>query len=184
VFFDQDIRISRFDSEDQQGLFDRINTQKVAGNTALYDAVAAYLSRVQDSPGRKVLLLFTDGVDSISDLSRADTLSLIRSSGVTFYVIAFTGGLSPGSGDAFRSRAFLDEAAALTGGRVFRPSASKDFPAIYDRILSELGSQYVLGFTSDRPGGDARYRRLKVVVNRPAVKVRHRAGYVPSELVR
>ena len=64
IFFDEDIRVSRYDSENQQGLFDRIHAAKGGGNTALYDAIAVYLSRVQDGSGRKVLVLFTDGEDT------------------------------------------------------------------------------------------------------------------------
>jgi hypothetical protein len=36
---------------------------------------------------------------------------------------------------------------------------------------------YVLGFTSSNPLKDGRYRRLKVVVNRPDLKLEFRAGY-------
>jgi len=52
IFFDQDIRISRYTSENQQGLFERILEAKGRGNTALYDAISVYLSRVADSSGR------------------------------------------------------------------------------------------------------------------------------------
>ena len=41
---------------------------KGGGNTALYDAIAVYLSRVQDSEGRKVLVVLTDGEDSTSSV--------------------------------------------------------------------------------------------------------------------
>jgi VWFA-related protein len=61
IFFYQDIRISRYDSENQQGLFERI--LRLVRHTALYDAIAVYLSRVQDSAGRKVLVLLSDGED-------------------------------------------------------------------------------------------------------------------------
>ena len=49
IFFDDDIRLSRYNSENQQGLFERIADAKGGGNTALYDAISVYLSRVQDS---------------------------------------------------------------------------------------------------------------------------------------
>ena len=43
IFFDQDLRVSRYDSENQQGLYDRIHEAKGGGDTALYDAIAVYL---------------------------------------------------------------------------------------------------------------------------------------------
>ena len=89
IFFDEDIRVSRYDSENQQGLFDRIHAAKGGGNTALYDAIAVYFSRVQDGTGRKVLVLFTDGEDTRSALDFTDVVKLVRSGRVTIYAIAF-----------------------------------------------------------------------------------------------
>ena len=123
IFFDDDIRLSRYNSENQQGLFERIAEAKGGGDTALYDAISVYLSRVQDASGRKVLVLFTDGEDTRSALGpRRRPCELIRSSGVTIYPIAFTGGFAPGSTRALRSKSVLDQMAELTGGAVYTPA--------------------------------------------------------------
>ena len=71
VFFDRDIRVSRYNSENQQGIFGRILETKGEGYTALYDAITVYLSRVAGTPGRKVLVLFTDGDDTTSQVPPA-----------------------------------------------------------------------------------------------------------------
>ena len=165
IFFDDDIRLSRYNSENQQGLFERIADAKGGGDTALYDAISVYLSRVQDASGRKVLVLFTDGEDTRSALSLGECLQLIRSSGVTIYPIAFTGGFPPGSARALRSKSVLEQMAELTGGAVFTPRSSKDLSGIYERILQELQAQYVLGYVSDDPARDGKFRRLKVDVS-------------------
>lgn len=182
VFFAHDIHLSRYDSENQQGLIERIVDAKGGGNTALYDAIATYLSRVQDNSGRKVLVLFTDGEDSDSRLTVSEVLTLVRSSSVTVYAIAFSGGFPAGSSRGIRPLAFLRELAEMTGGQVFRPATSKDLPQIYEKILDELQAQYVLGFASDRPLGDGKFRKLKVEVKGKGLKVRHRAGYYPPRL--
>jgi Ca-activated chloride channel family protein len=181
IFFDQDIRLSRYDSENQQGLFDRIQQAKGGGNTALYDAIAVYLSRVEGGGGRKVLVVFTDGEDSISELSLGELLRLVRSSAVTIYPIAFDGDFPRSSHNAIRSRGFLNELAELTGGQVFRPAASRDLAGIYDKILHELSGQYVLGFVPDNAQRDGKYRKLKVQVKREGLRVRHRQGYTRAD---
>ena len=135
IFFDQDIRISRYDSENQQGLFERIHEAKGGGNTALYDAITVYLSRVAGARGRKVLVLFSDGEDSTSAMSLSELLRVVRSSPVTIYSIAFTGGFPTGSSRALKSRSFLMQVAEMTGGQVFTPSASRDLAEIYRKIL-------------------------------------------------
>lgn len=178
IFFDEEIRLSRYNSENQQGLFERIHALKGGGNTALHDAIAVYLSRVQEPGGRKVLVLFTDGEDSISTVTPDEVFKLVRASGVTVYAIAFAGQYQSTT-SAMRARHFLDQLAVLSGGQVFRPLKSRDLAEIYDKILEELSAQYVLGFVSDQPGGAGRFRKLKVEVRGEGLKVRHRAGYVP-----
>jgi len=177
IFFDQDIRVSRYDSEHQQGLFERIVGARASGNTALYDAIAVYLSRVQDSGGRKVLVLLTDGEDTTSELTLDQIVRLVRSSSVTIYAIAFPGEYSYGTARFTSARSFLLFLAEQTGGRVFCATESKDLPPIYEKILDELSSQYVLGFTSDNTGRDGKYRKLRVDLKRKDLRVHARAGY-------
>ena len=177
IFFDSDIRISRFDSEHQQGLFERILDSKASGDTALYDAIAVYLSRAEDASGRKVLVLLTDGEDTRSSLTLSDLMQLVRSSRVTIYTIAFPGEYAPGSPRGASARAFMRGLAQMTGGDVFAPVTSKDLPRIYDKILDELSAQYVLGFRSDNARRDGAYRKLRVELKRKELRVRHREGY-------
>lgn len=177
IFFDDDIRISRYDSENQQGLFERIHALKGGGYTALYDAISVYLSRVRDTSGRKVLVLFTDGEDSRSAVNLHEIVKLVRASPVVIYSVAFNGSSSPGSPRALKARAILDQLAVISGGHVFQPRTSRDLPRIYDRILEELSGQYVLGYVSSDARRDGKFRKIKVEVARKDVRVRHRSGY-------
>jgi Ca-activated chloride channel family protein len=178
IFFDQDIRISRYNSENQQGLFQRIMETKSSGYTALYDAITVYLSRVADARGRKILVLLTDGEDTTSSVTLAQLLGLVRESPVTIYPIAFTGSFSMGSNRAMTSHGILSHLAEISGGTVFAPGASRDLASAYSAILEELKAQYVLGYVSDNLKADGKFRRLKVAVRDKALRVRHRQGYV------
>jgi Ca-activated chloride channel family protein len=184
IFFDEDIRLSRYDSENQQGLIERIETIKGGGWTALYDAIALYIARVQDANGRKVLVLFSDGEDSRSAIGLGELLQTVRSSAVTIYPIGFMGSFPSGSTRMLQSRAFLQQMADMTGGQLFTPASSKDLPGIYSKILDELSTQYVIGYVSDNQRRDGKFRKLKVDVRRDGLKVRHRAGYFAPEATR
>ena len=177
VFFDRDIRISRYSSENQQGIFGRILETEGQGETALLDAITVYVSRVVDTPGRKVLVLFTDGDDTTSRIPQAEVMRLVRSTEVIIYPVAFMGDRRPNSASALRARSLLHALAEATGGRVFEPSASRELAAIYASILDELGSQYVLGYVSDNPRRDGKFRSISVKLKQPGLKVRHRPGY-------
>jgi Ca-activated chloride channel family protein len=176
IFFDRDILISRYNSENQQGIFGRILETRGQGYTALYDAIEVYLSRIASTTGRKVLVVFTDGDDTTSRASPQEVQELVRSSEVTIYPVAFPGEQRPNSAEALRARAFLNGLAESTGGRVFQPTASKQLAAIYQSILDELGSQYVLGYVSDNPARDGKFRKIALEVKRAGVKLRYRPG--------
>jgi Ca-activated chloride channel family protein len=176
VFFDRDIRLSRYSSENQQGIFERIIDTKGEGLTALYDAVAVYLGRIADTPGRKVLVVFTDGDDTTSQTPPQEVQRMVRSGDAVIYPVAFPGE-RVGSSESLRARAFLESIAELSGGRVFRPTASRELAAIYRSILDELGTQYVLGYVSDNAARDGKFRRITVTLGRPDLKLRYRPGY-------
>ena len=178
IFFDQDIRISRYNSENQQGLYQRIMDTRGSGNTALYDAIAVYLSRVADTPGRRILVVLTDGEDTTSATTLTDLIKLVKASSVTIYPVAFTGTYSMGSNRAMSARSVLTQLAELSGGAVYAPGASRDLAAVYASILSELKAQYVVGYISDNAKADGRFRRLKVELRNKVLRVRHRQGYI------
>ena len=178
IFFDRDIRISRYSSENQQGIFGRILETKGEGYTALYDAIAVYLSRVADTPGRKVLVVFTDGDDTTSRVPPQEVQRLVRARATSMiYPVAFAGEHRPGSAEALRARSFLGALAELSGGPRLPAAASRELAAIYQSILDELGTQYVLGYVSDNPNRDGKFRKIAVEVKRPGLKLRHRPGY-------
>ncbi|MEE8217653.1 MAG: VWA domain-containing protein [Vicinamibacteria bacterium] len=183
IFFDRDIRISRYSSENQQGIFERILETESEGYTALYDSIAVYVSRIMGTPGRKVLVIFTDGDDTTSSTSPAEVVQLVRSTNVTIYPIAFSSDRRSGRRIEVRARSFLGELAKSSGGKVFRPLAYRELADIYNRILDELNGQYVLGYVSDNAERDGKYRRLEVQLRRDDLRLRHRPGYnAPEEL--
>ena len=101
---------------------------------------------------------------------------MLRASDVVVYPVAFAGE-RPNSAEGLRAHAFLASLAQESGGQVFKPHASRELAAIYQSILDELASQYVLGYVSDNPAHDGKFRKLSVEVKRPGVKLRYRPGY-------
>jgi VWFA-related protein len=62
-----------------------------------------------------------------------------------------------------------------TGGKAFFDS--NDFSGVFSQVQKDSSIYYVLGFTSNNPLRDGRFRRLKVQVNRPDLRLDFRAGY-------
>jgi len=65
--------------------------------------------------------------------------------------------------------------AADTGGKAFMDT--NDLSGVFSQVQRDTSAYYLLGYTSTNHLKDGRYRRLKVQVNRPDVKLEYRAGY-------
>src|SRR2546425_1319139 len=62
-----------------------------------------------------------------------------------------------------------------TGGKAFFDS--NDFSGVFSQVQKDSSAYYVLGFTSNNPLKDGKFRRLKVQVNRSDLRLDFRAGY-------
>lgn len=178
VDFDTEVRVARFAQPDFARLVERIRRRPAKGFTALYDALGVYLDGAADQTGRKVLVLYTDGGDTTSAQTWADTLTLLRASDVTVYSIGFMEHQSA----LYKTdqQRILRQIAETTGGQAFFPTAMKDLDAAYEKVLAEMRAQYSLGYVSANPKRDGAWRKVEIKVTRPGLKdrtVRSRRGY-------
>jgi len=73
------------------------------------------------------------------------------------------------------SQETLSTLAADTGGKAFFDS--NDFSGVFWQVQKDSSAYYVLGYTSLNPLKDGKYRRLRVQVNRPDLRLEFRPGY-------
>jgi Ca-activated chloride channel family protein len=174
VDFDTEVRVTRFPQDDFARVVERIRMRKAEGFTALYDALGVYLDGASRRMGRTVLVMYTDGADSRSELRFTGLLDLLRASHVTVYAV----GLVEHTG---RLRAELTmrlrQIAETTGGEAFFPTSLKDLDGSYDKVLGEIRAQYQLGYQSSNAATDGTWRKVEIKVKRPNVKLRTRQGY-------
>ncbi len=69
----------------------------------------------------------------------------------------------------------LSTLASDTGGKAFFDS--NDFTGVFSQVQKDSSAYYVLGFTSSNPAKDGKFRRLRVQINRPDIKLEYRSGY-------
>jgi VWFA-related protein len=69
----------------------------------------------------------------------------------------------------------LSTLAADTGGKAFFDS--NDFSGVFSQVQKDTSAYYILGYTSSNHLKDGRFRHIKVVLNRPDIKLEYRAGY-------
>jgi VWFA-related protein len=69
----------------------------------------------------------------------------------------------------------LSTMAEDTGGRAFFDANS--FGAVFDKVVNDTSAYYVLGYSSTNPARDGRFRRIRVKLKRPDLKLEYRSGY-------
>src|SRR5579864_8889666 len=75
----------------------------------------------------------------------------------------------------FASQETLTTLASDTGGKAFLDS--NDLGEVFDRVQRDTTAYYVLGYTSNNPVRDGRYRRIQVKINRAGLNAEFRKGY-------
>lgn len=74
---------------------------------------------------------------------------------------------------------YLEDLAASTGGRVFRPESTPGgLTAAFEGIAEELRRQYNIGYYPEEPGKKGEQKQVRVRVNRPNLVLRARDSYI------
>jgi Ca-activated chloride channel family protein len=156
-------------SADRPAALSAIDSLDAWGTTPLYDATLGALDAIQPAPGRRALVLLSDGSDRYSDTKAADLVGDARKHDVLVYPVAV--GLS-------RPPVFA-ELAAATGGRSFFVHDPPALMATMRQIATELRFQYLLGYVPSRErAAQPAWHGIDVTVTRPGARVRARDGYL------
>jgi len=173
VSFNESVKGSADFSGDTDRLERVVEGLQAWGGTSLYDAIQYSLDRIKDQPGRKALIVFSDGADTTSTLGDHEVVDAARAVEATVYCIGFKGQDFGG----FRSpRGFLRKIANETGGRYFSPDKVGDLLKVFNEISNELKNHYLLAYTPKR-AADGTWRQIELKVDRPGSEVRVRKGY-------
>jgi len=179
VDFDRGVRLGRFTPDNYTYLFERIRDQKVGSGTVLYDALGRYIAATRDREGLHLLVVYSDGGDSMSRTSLGELVSVLRQGNVIVYSIGYLDNQS-GSGRV-RQQSVLSRIARETGGEAFFPASDGDLDRTYARILGEVQARYTLGYVSSDRRNDGKFRKVEVRLSRSDLKdatVRTRSGYM------
>lgn len=149
--------------------------------TSMYDAILLAARDIQDRPGRKVLVVVTDGGDTLSKTSFQRAAEAAQLADAVIFPILVT----PVTNDAGRNiggENALITLAERTGGQVFHPGLGAEMDKAFDGILRDLRTQYFIGFyPKDVPLTTDRYHQLGVTMGglagRQEWKVAARSGY-------
>ncbi len=148
---------------------------KALGETALYDALARVARDLSGRPGKKVIVVFTDGNDNSSTLITDTAILRAKATGVPVHTIA--------EGEALASPAYLKQLSDLskaTGGESFAIKDSSEIGAVFEKVSEDLAHGYLLVF-QPTAADDHAWRPISVQIRGArGSKVRAREGYYPE----
>jgi Ca-activated chloride channel homolog len=148
-----------------------------SGGTSLYDAIYFAAHDLEERPGRKVIVVISDGGNTTSSMGIDKSLKAAQFADAVIYpvvVVPITNEAGRNTGGE-HALIFMTQG---TGGRTFFPSASKELDQAFTDILNELRTQYFLGYyPKDVPITKNPFHKLEVQVNRPDLQVHARNGY-------
>jgi Ca-activated chloride channel family protein len=145
------------------------------GGTALYDAVLTSLDVVGRQPGRRSLVVFSDGEDQSSVATLPQVQNRLERSDAVVYTI----GLGRGARDDALKQ-ILAGLAERSGGRAFLTERPERLERAFAQILEELGHQYLLAYSPTNTKRDGTWRKIDVQVE-GGHTVRARQGYRAAE---
>jgi Ca-activated chloride channel homolog len=149
--------------------------------TALYDAIFLAAQNLSGKQGRKVLILISDGGNTVNGVDYAKALEQALQSEVMVYSIIDVPIAASAGRDLGGEHAMIT-LSEETGGKYYYADGP-DVEKAFDQISSDLRTQYLLGYYPSHRVADPGFRRIEVKVKASdgaTYNVRHRAGYYAS----
>ena len=152
--------------------------KSVAGDdTALYNALLLTLRDAAKVPGRKVVIVFSNGPDNASMVNPDDVRNVAEDEGIPIYVISTNEvNKDPISSGVFR------RIATRTGGKAYWAKTWQKQVEAFESIREDLGNSYTVTYYPQQNPNEG-FRKIDVeIVSDPGKKlrVRKRPGYRPK----
>lgn len=185
--FDHEVTL-RQDFTDKLDLLDRavFSVKKTGNQTALFDAIYQFCDeKMRSVPGRRVLVVITDGEDTYSRADIRDAIDIAQRTETTIFSISTKAGFMstvPGV-EAGQVKDSKDRALSTlsdeTGGMAFFTGDMLSLERSFTKISKELRSQYLVTYkpVNDRYDGSFRRIEVKLAQKQDGRKVRTKHGY-------
>jgi Ca-activated chloride channel family protein len=175
--FDADVSEIRHFTHNYASLDAALKFIHGSGGTSLYDAIYLAAQNLESRRGRKIMVVITDGGNTTSSMDLQKSLKAAQFADAVIYpvvVLPITNEAGRNTGGE-HSLIFMAE---RTGGRTFFPDFGKELDKAFADIISELRTQYFLGYYPHGvPLTKDPFHKLEVKLQSPDLRVSARNGY-------
>ena len=152
--------------------------------TALYDAIFLGSQTLEKRQGRKVMVVITDGGDTVSQVDYKEALRAAQEAEAIIYSIIIVPIEASAGRDTGGEHALI-QISEDTGGKYYYATSLPQLDEAFRKISGELRTQYLLAYYPSERYSDSDFRRIQVeLANPPAggpYQTRHRAGYYTTK---
>src|ERR1700752_113446 len=185
--FDDEITLLQ-DFTDKLDLLDKavFSVKKMGKQTALYYAIWQFCDeKMRSVPGRRVLLVVSDGEDTFSRATIRDAIDIAQRTETTIFAIStkagFLGsvpGVEAGTVQDKKDRD-LQTLAEETGGIAFFTGDMLSLERSFTKISKELRAQYLVTYNPSNKSYDGTFRKIDVKLSQGHgdLKIRTKRGY-------
>jgi Ca-activated chloride channel homolog len=162
---------------DRAGVVRGVRTTVAGDDAALYNCLLLTVKDAAQYPGRKVVLVFSNGPDNASMVPPEDVTELAQSVGIPVYMISTAEAkLEP------VSTAVFERMSAATGGKAYFAGSWRDEKKAFASIRNDLAHLYLLSYYP-APNPNRGWRTITVKLAGDRLKkchIRTRNGYRPQ----
>jgi Ca-activated chloride channel family protein len=148
--------------------------------TALYDAVFLGSQALNRRQGRRVMVVITDGGDTISQVDYKEALRAAEEAEAIIYSIIIVPIEASAGRDTGGEHALI-QISEDTGGKYYYATSMAQLDDAFRKISDELRTQYLLAYYPAQRFSDSDFRRIQVALTSPPAggpfQVHNRAGY-------
>lgn len=167
-------------TSDLKRIDESIDHIRVGAATALYDAIYLVSRALDRRKGRKVVVLITDGGDTVSRVDYKEAVRAAEEAEAIVYSIIIVP-IESSAGRETGGEHALIQLSEDTGGKYYYATSTAQLDEAFHRISDELRTQYLLAYYPSQRTSFSEFRRIEVKVagvpDAAGYKVRHRAGY-------
>lgn len=161
-----------------------IDRIRVGSATALYDALYLGSRALDRRKGRKVMVVITDGGDTVSKVDYRDAVRAAQEAEAIVYSIIVVPVEASAGRDTGGEHALI-QLSEDTGGKYYYASSLPQLDNAFRQISDELRTQYLLAYYPSQRFSDSEFRKIDVKVTGEGdasnFRVRHRTGYYSSK---
>src|SRR5580658_7613366 len=169
---------------DMKRIDEGIDHIRLGAATALFDAVYLASRSLDRRQGRKVLVLITDGGDTVSRVDYKGAARAAEEAEALVYSIIVVP-IENSAGREIGGEHALIQLSEDTGGKYYYATSMSQLDNAFHQISEELRNQYLLAYYPSQRASNSEFRRIQVGVSGPAdpssYHVRHRVGYYTTK---